>query len=202
MTLVFLIRHAECHGLGERLSGRLPGVGLTAYGQVQAAGLGERLARMPLTAVVSSPLERACDTAAALAEERRLAVTVDEAFHEVDFGSWTAATFSSLSGQEDWKLWNASRSRARCPGGESMAEVRDRAAQALERWARTFPQGTIAIVSHADVIRALLTHYLGMTLDAILRLEISPASVSAIEIDAAGSTRVLWLNQTGDLPGV
>ena len=80
--------------------------------------------------------------------------------------------------------------------------MRDRAVQALERWARTFPQGTIAIVSHADVIRALLTHYLGMTLDEILEVEIAPASVSAIDIDAAGSTRVLWLNQTGDLPGV
>src|SRR5688572_14313297 len=139
MTRVLLIRHAECEGLGERLSGRLPGVGLTPLGQAQASSLAERLGRVPLTALISSPLERACETAAAIAERRTLGVNVDAGFNEVDFGGWTAATFSSLAGQRDWDLWNTARSRARCPGGESMEEVRERAAAALERWAARFP---------------------------------------------------------------
>jgi probable phosphomutase (TIGR03848 family) len=202
VTRLLLVRHAESEGLGRRLSGRLPGSPLTGTGRRQAAALAARLSSLSLDAVVSSPLERAMDTATAMAARGRREVAVDDAFTEVDFGTWAGAAFSELVGQAEWDRWNSERSRARCPGGESMAEVQDRAAAGVERWTRTLPDGLVAVVSHADVIRALLARYLGLSLDSILRLEVAPASVSAIEVSAANSPRVLCVNHTGDLPGM
>lgn len=196
-----LIRHAECEGLGRRLCGRLPGIGLTVGGRVQAEELAARVGRLTLDAVVASPLERAVKTASAIAARKQLQLAADEAFLEIDFGRWTGAGFADLAGDSEWDRWNTERSRARCPGGESMQEVQDRARDGVERWARRYPAGSVAVVSHADVIRAVLASCLGLSLDSILRLEVAPASVSAIAIDAPAAVRVLWINHTGDLPG-
>jgi broad specificity phosphatase PhoE len=137
VTRLLLVRHAESEGLGRRLWGRLPGSPLTGTGRRQAAALAARLSSLSLDAVVSSPLERAMDTATAMAARGRREVAVDDAFTEVDFGTWAGAAFSELVGQAEWDRWNSERSRARCPGGESMAEVQDRAAAGVERWTRT-----------------------------------------------------------------
>ncbi len=201
MTTVLLVRHAKCEGLGRHLCGRLPGIGLTGGGRVQAEELAARLGRLALDAVVASPLERAVETASTIAARKQLQLTVDEAFIEIDFGRWTGAAFADLAGDPEWDRWNTERSRARCPGGESMQEVQDRARDGVERWARRYPAGSVAVVSHADVIRAVLASCLGLSLDSILRLEVAPASVSAIAIDAPAAVRVLWVNHTGDLPG-
>ena len=201
MTTVLLIRHADCEGLGRRLCGRLPGIGLTGRGRVQADQLAARFGRLALDAVVASPLERAVKTASAIAARTQLQLAVDDAFLEIDFGRWTGAGFADLAGDPDWDRWNTKRSRARCPGGESMREVQQRARDGVERWARRYPGGSIAIVSHADVIRAVLASCLGLSLDSILRLEVAPASLSAIAIDGPAAVRVLCVNHTGDLPG-
>ncbi|HEX5830224.1 MAG TPA: histidine phosphatase family protein, partial [Gemmatimonadaceae bacterium] len=191
MTTALLVRHAHCEPVGRRVAGRAAGVPLDAEGRRQAARLGERLRHLPLAAVVSSPLERAAWTAVAIARPHGLTVVCDEAWSEVDVGEWTGMELTALEHDERWRRWNHFRGGTRAPGGELMIEVQARAVAALARLADQHRDAMVAVVSHADVLRAVLAHHLGMSLDHLARLELAPASVSAIEIGEWGARVVM-----------
>ncbi len=172
---------------------------LTAAGERQASSLGERLSGCGIDAVHTSPRERARQTAEAVVARTGAALEVVEALDEIDFGNWTGAGFDELEGQPSWKVWNEARGSASPPGGESMVAAQARAVAHVEGIARTRAGVRIALVSHADILRALVAHYLGLSLDNLLRFEIDPASVSRIEVGSRGG-RVLGLNETpGDV---
>ena len=182
MTTVYLIRHAEHGLLGRTLAGRTPGVALNDAGRAQAA----RLRGLPVEAVVSSPQQRAQETAAALG----LPVQVDPAWDEVDFGTWSGQGFAALDPDPAWQLWNAARGSAPTPGGETMLAVQARAVAGLQALRA---HGSVAVVSHLDVLRAVLAHVLGMPLDFVFRLELAPASRSVVVLWDGGG-RVEGLN--------
>lgn len=192
-TTVLLIRHGHTDAIGRRLVGRTPGVHLTADGRAQAQRLVETLRAQPIARIFSSPLERAIETAEPLARARGLEITIDEALTEVNFGEWTGLTFEELSRLAEWKRFNAQRSAAEVPGGERPADVQARIVAALERLRAPHPGQTIAAVSHADVIRAAVLHYAGASLDMVHRIEIGPASVTAVAL-GAGAPRLLYVN--------
>lgn len=196
MCKILLIRHAAHIDLGERLSGRAPQRWLTAAGREQAAALAARLAGLPLAAIYSSPLQRARETAAILAETLLLPVTVDPAFNEIDYGAWTDTRYATLAGDAQWQHWNAHRAVAQVPGGESMADAQARALHRLSRLARQWPESTLAVVSHCDIIRAVLIEYLGRSLDQIHDLDVPPASISRIEVNG-NRGRVLGIGEIG-----
>ena len=198
MTRFLLIRHALTDAVGQHLSGRAPGVLLNAQGQAQAQKLAARLAALPLAAIYSSPLERAVQTAAAVAEPHQLPVISCADFLEIDYGKWTNCTFQELEGQPEFQRFNTFRSSTRIPGGELMREAQARILSGLEKLAARHPQATVAVVSHADVLKAAVAHYVGIPLDMFQRLEISPASVSIVELFAE-TARLLRLNDTGEL---
>lgn len=177
-----LIRHGACGGLGERLNGRTPGVLLDDVGVGQVTALAEALRPVRIAAVCASPLERTRQTADAIAEVQGLGTRTENAFLEVDFGEWTGASFHELEGSPGWREFNMFRAGTPARGGESLLEVQSRAVAGMLRLRDEHPDGTIAIVTHGDVIRAVLCHWLGMRLDAMLRLEIAPASVSALRL--------------------
>ena len=179
-TTVFLVRHASHDRLGRVLCGRMAGVTLGEVGLSEARRVAERLSGEKLAAVYTSPLERAVATAEPIAQAAGVELRVDEALHEIDFGDWNGATFEDLESDERWAAWNRERSRARAPGGESMAEAQARVVGWAGRMAEAHPDQTIAAVSHADVIKALIAHALGLSLDDLQRFEASPASVSVI----------------------
>lgn len=181
--LLLLIRHAETDAVGVRLAGRAPGHNLNAAGRSAAERLGTALSPLPLAAVYASPRERAQQTAAAVALAHRLTVHTLEAIDELDFGEWTERSFAELEDDPSWHRWNASRGTARIPGGETMLEVQQRVVNALERVAAAHAGETIAAVSHADVIRAALTLWLGIPLDELLQVEVAPASVHAVRFE-------------------
>ncbi|MFL9825748.1 histidine phosphatase family protein [Rhodoplanes sp. SY1] len=193
-TTFFLVRHAP-HGLQDRvLVGRTPRIGLSADGRRQAAMLALRLSAEALTGVHASPRERAQETANPIAEAARVVVTISPDLDEVDLGSWTGRGLAEIADDPEWRLWNEDRGQARAPEGESMRAVQQRVVGLLDRLSRTHPDGRIAAVSHGDVIRAALLHYLGMTLDAYDRLEVSPASVSTLVVGTWGA-KLLSLNE-------
>jgi len=191
---VLLIRHAAHGHLGHTLSGRTPGVPLSAEGRAQASALAERLAATPLAAVLTSPVDRARATAAALAAPHGLAPEVAAGLEEIDFGAWTGARFADLAGDPAWDAWNTQRSTARPPGGEPMAAAQVRAWSCVEAAAARFPDATVALVSHADVIKAAVARVLGLSLDRLLFFDIDPASVTRLAVGDWGA-RVVSLNE-------
>jgi broad specificity phosphatase PhoE len=191
---VLLIRHAAHVELGRTLSGRRRDVALSAEGLEQAEIVADLLAVEPISAVYSSPRERAYYTARQIAEAHELKVEISDSLDEVDFGDWSGRSFDDLEGDPDWSSWNEARGTARPPGGESMAEAVARATAALEAIAAEHPGAGIACVSHCDIIRGVIAHYLGLPLDNLLRFDCDPASVSRIALGSWGA-RILTVNE-------
>lgn len=198
MTRFLLLRHATTDAVGQRLSGRLPGVPLNEAGRAQAQQLAGRLGRVPISAIYSSPLARAVQTAEPLAQARALSPIIREDFLEIDFGTWTNRSFAELEKEPLFQRFNSFRSGTRIPGGELMLEAQTRMIAGLTALGAQHPGETVAVVSHADVIKAAVAYYTGTHLDMFQRLEISPASVSIIEVYAE-TARLLLLNDTGEL---
>jgi broad specificity phosphatase PhoE len=201
VTTFLLIRHALCDPVGHSIAGRKPGVHLNAKGREQAARLAERLAALSIDSLYSSPLERAMETAESIGSGQHLDIQPAPGFIEVDFGSWTGKTLAELESVPEWRSFNQFRSGIRIPGGENMAEVLSRSLAELERLRGLHPSpgALVAVVSHGDVLRILLTHALGMPADLLHRLELSPASVTLLEMEDYGS-RLLLLNSTEGWP--
>ena len=198
MTATFLlIRHAAHDDLDLRLSGRRPGVPLSAAGRAQADALGRRLVGRGVSRVACSPLDRTLATAQAIA--RACALPAPEPTSdliEIDLGDWTGRTFDSFGDDPAWRAWNEERDRARPPGGESMGEAQARVAGWLRRTAAERPGEMIAAVTHADMIRAAVADVLGLTLDKLLRFDIDPASVTTVVIGDWGA-KLVRLNEEG-----
>jgi len=176
--------------IGYRITGRLPGVNINKEGEEQAS----RLTRLKADAIFSSPLERAVQTATPLAWNLGLEIQVSEAFSEVDFGDWSGITLRELEGFPDWKRFNQFRSSVRLPGGELMLDVQRRVVDKLGELAGSHPEQTVAVFSHADVIKAAVSHYIGAPLDLMDRIEIYPASVTRITVYEWG-VKVFGVNE-------
>jgi probable phosphoglycerate mutase len=202
---LYLIRHAAHALVGRVLAGRMAGVGLGEEGLQQSERLAERLADAPLEAIHASPQERARQTAAPLAARRGLAVGIAPALDEIDFGAWTGRPFAELGEDPVWENFNRFRSGTRPPGGETMLEAQARILGFCEELRRRHPDGHVALVSHADVLKSAVLHWLGVPLDFFLRVEIEPASLTIVEL-AEWGPRLLLLNETphqrdrGDAP--
>jgi len=194
MTRFLLVRHASHDLLGHVLAGRTPGVHLNAAGLRQVAWLRERLAGVGAKALVTSPLERSVETATPIADALGLIPKIEPALVEMDFGAWTGRTFEELALDPAWKAFNTHRSAAVVPGGETMLETQSRSVAVLERLHRCFGDATLVVVSHGDVIRAAVAHYLGLSLDLLPRFEVEPASITTLTRSVRGA-RLVRLNE-------
>ena len=198
MTTFFLIRHASCSGLGQKLWGRTPGICLNEKGETQAQRLAERFKKMTLNAIYSSPLERALQTGSVIARNMKLEVKKSAAANEINFGEWTGKTFDELSSDEQWRRFNSHRSMTKIPGGESFLEVQNRIVNEIEELAVQHGKARVGIVSHADVIRAAVAYFAATPIDMVQRFEISPCSVTVVEVGKE-SVCLLTVNNKLDL---
>lgn len=182
MTTILLIRHAVNDFVKTgKLAGWTPEVHLNEEGHAQAAALGERLAAAPLDHIYSSPLERTMETAAAIQKHHpRLEIEQNREIGEVKYGDWEGMEIAALRKRKMWDVVQEYPSRARFPNGETMRGVQVRAVNEIERLVAAHPRQMIAIVSHADLIKMVLAHYLGMHLDNFQRIVVSPASISTL----------------------
>lgn len=193
MTVVHLVRHAAHDHVGRILTGRASGFGLSEEGREQAGRLASWFEGHPVSAVETSPRERALETALAIGATVGCAPVVVTAADEIDFGHWTGRSFAELDPDPTWRNWNERRAESCPPGGEPMAAVRDRIVAHLRRIATSVSDGVVVLVSHADVIKAALADALGLSLDHLHRFDIAPASVSSILVGGWGA-RVLSVN--------
>ena len=189
---VLLIRHGSHAEVGHVLSGR-SAIALDARGRAEAAAVARHLDGMATTAIYSSPRTRTRETAAAIVAGRAAAggdVAIAPALDEVDFGRFTGMRFDALARDPDWHRWNAERASARCPGGETMAEAVARAVG----FVATLGEGATVCVTHCDIIRGVVAHYLGLGLERIFALGCDPGSVTTLELEGDGA-RLVALNE-------
>ena len=201
MTTFLLVRHALCDPVGRSIAGRQPGIHLNDAGRRQAERLAAWLEPIALDGIYSSPLERALETARPIGVARGLKVEATEAWNEINFGDWTGQALADLDPIPEWQRFNTLRSSSAIPGGENMAEVLGRVLRELDRLKALHPAPTacVAVVSHGDVLRTLVAYALGVPLDLLQRLEISPASVSVLQVSDQ-EPRLLLLNGTNAWP--
>jgi probable phosphomutase (TIGR03848 family) len=218
VTTVILIRHGLTDETGSVMSGWTPGVRLNERGRAQAAELAARLRGLALAAIVSSPLERCAETAAAILDGRAtlaaavppsgdgstaaagvgpLAVQVDDRLGEVHYGEWTGRALRDLAREPLWEVVRTRPSEVEFPGGESLRAMQARAVGVIHDWNRRLgPEAVWLACSHGDPIRAIVADALGIPLDAFGRLAIGPASVTIIRYTDSGPF-VLHVNGSG-----
>ncbi len=192
MARVYLIRHASVDGLGDRIYGRSPGIHLNQVGKFEADRLAERLRGSAIVAVYSSPCERAIETANVLAHELDLQTVVDEDLDEIDFGDWTGRSISELRALPEWERFNTHRESTRIPHGEMFGQVVQRATRALARVQNLYPHSRVAFVTHADWIRAVVSHYLNVPFSEVLKVQVPPASMAILDHTDTGYRVTAW----------
>ncbi|SDQ62453.1 probable phosphomutase, MSMEG_4193 family [Curtobacterium sp. UNCCL20] len=207
MATVLLVRHgrttANATGL---LAGRTAGVALDAVGRQQAARTAERIAAVPLAAVVSSPLERCRQTSRALLDRQSGTpeTRIERAITECDYGEWQGRKLADLAKEPLWRTVQANPSAVVFPGGESMQGMQSRAVAAIRRIdaeveAAHGPAAVWVAVSHGDVIKSVLADALGMHLDLFQRISVGPASVSIVRYGEQRPEVVASNTESGDL---
>lgn len=184
MTTILLIRHAvNDYVKTGKLAGWLPDIHLNEEGQAQAQALGQRLADAPIKQLYTSPLDRTMETAEAIRSHHpKLALQISHEMGEVRYGDWEGMSIAALRSRKMWEVVQEYPSRAVFPNGEAMRAVQNRAVNEIERLVQAHPNQMIVVVSHADILKMVLAHYLGMHLDNFQRIVVSPASISTMTL--------------------
>jgi probable phosphomutase (TIGR03848 family) len=193
VTLFYLVRHGVTSHTHEKLSGRLPSIALTDDGREQAEAVAASLARVPLKAIYTSPIERTAETARIIARKHDLRVRTNKQITEAEYGTWTNKSFKAIVRTKLWRSVQTWPSGTRFPKGESFVEIQGRGVAALETLRSRHPKDQICLVSHGDVIRLVMAHYMGVHLDLFQRIHVSPGSISVLSVTDSGPA-VLTLN--------
>jgi probable phosphoglycerate mutase len=196
--LLLLVRHGETtYNVERRLPGQLPGVSLTDEGRRQALRAAVALGGLPLSAIVSSPLERACATAEIIARGRGLPIRLESGLMDTDVGRWAGWVVDDLAKADpEWPEFVKNPDNP--PAGiESQSGVMARAVEVIERLRREPEVGEYVVaVAHADVIKLIVAHYTGVAASEAQRIHIANASISALRIAPEGAPSVLGVNWT------
>ena len=199
MATVLLLRHGRTAANTDgSLAGR-SAVGLDDHGLIQAKAVGERLAGLPLAAVVSSPLARCLQTLAVAMPP--VQPVIEPGLIECGYGDWEGQTLKTLAKDPLWRVVQQHPSAVTFPRGEAMAAMSARAVAAVraydERVQREHGDGALWLAcSHGDVIKAIVADALGVHLDLFQRIVVDPASVTVIRY-TSGRPFVVRLNDTG-----
>ena len=199
MTKIYVVRHGQtAWNLEEVFRGRAD-IPLDGTGKKEVHLAGEALKNETIHAVYSSPLSRSMETAENIAKFQNIKVTPLEAIVDISYGDWEGKKVSKLAKQSLWKRVQFFPSRMQFPNGEALREVQFRAVRAIEKISEQNIEGIIVVVSHADVIKLVVAHYLGVHVDLFQRIAVAPASVSVLSLPKNGMVHVLRLNDDGPL---
>ena len=179
-TRLVLVRHAYPATETGRLVGSTDPL-LDAQGEAQARALADRVARFEPEGCCCSPLVRCRQTAAAIAGP--LPVRLEPDLREIDFGRWENRTFAEVAAAEPELIarWSDYDPAFAFPGGEGLGEFQDRISRLAARLAAD-PAGTLLVVSHAGVIRALVCHYLGLRPSQYVLFDVGHASITLLHL--------------------
>lgn len=190
---LLLVRHGQTvWNVEHRLPGQLPGVVMNEIGRQQAARLAEALTVIPISAIISSPLERAYDTAEYIAKGRELTIQKEPELMDTDIGNWAGQVIEEVSKKDPaWKEYV--RDPTVAPEGvETFPQVQQRVVAAVERWRACEEVGAYPVfVAHADIVKLLVAHYSGLDAARAGSIHIDNASVSLIELEAEHKPRII-----------
>jgi len=183
-THLFLIRHGEVEAAYHRVFGGRIDMDLSPRGHEQARRTAEHLRPRRFDALFASPMKRAQQTLAPLAEHRRTRTATLDELREVDFGDWTGLNFLQVRerfGAHAWE-WLDHIERGVVPHGENANDLRERIAPCLLRMLAGQEGKSLAVVCHGGVIRVMLSVLLDLPLSRMASFEIDYASVTWLEI--------------------
>ncbi len=180
---IVLVCHATCAQIDSVLLGRSVDGPLDERGEGQARVVAKRLLAFPEVVVESSPRQRARHTAGIIASRCDTAVRIAPQVDELDFGSWSGQTFETLATDPQWQRWNKHRAVSRTPAGDSIRDAQQRAFAHFRKLEQMFDRETIAIVTHAEVIRSVVLLALQASIDDYGRFEIGPASLTRLQVE-------------------
>ena len=197
---IVLIRHAHSQANARGvLSGRLPNVSLSEKGVKQSQELAARLGSFPISEIRMSPMQRCHETIEpwlkTLPKTTQKLLLKDENLTEVDYGSWSGKKLAVLSRNKLWKTVQGNPSAMYFPEGEGLAHMQQRAMKAVHESVNTKRIGAAVLVSHGDVIKAIVANALGMHLDDFQRIVIDPASVTILDY-SHGQARLTLMNDS------
>ena len=197
MTRFILVRHGQTGWNKEaRFRGRVD-IELDEMGVRQAEATAERLAGCEATAVFSSPLKRAMMTAEPVARRLGLEVAPLEGINDMDFGSWEGRSVDEVRKRDEelFDQWRRSPDVIRIPGGETLDEVRQRVAAALDELSGRYENDTVVLVTHRVVCKVLLCYLLGLDDSHFWRIAQDTAAVNCFYM-GGGSSTVSLVNDT------
>jgi probable phosphomutase (TIGR03848 family) len=198
VSLVVLIRHAHssANAIGV-LSGRKLGIHLSDIGRKQAGKLASRVGAIPVKTLRASPLERCEETIAPWLKKYGAStqLEIDEDLIEMDYGTWSGRKLRSLAKDPLWDKVQAQPSRVFFPKGEGIAAMQARAMGAVFRALESPGKGHVLLVSHGDILKAIIASSLGMHLDEFQRFVVDPASISVLDFSQS-KPRLLFMNDS------
>jgi broad specificity phosphatase PhoE len=180
---LLLLRHGETAWNRERRYQGWTDTTLSAEGLLQAEAAARELKEHAFAAVYASPLRRARDTAAAIAAPHGLEVQTDPAFKELGFGQWEGLTLEEARARDTavCEVWAETPHLISPPGGESLAQARERVLAGLGRLRAAHPGGVVCLVAHSIPVRILILEALGLGLERIWSLHSAPTGISELE---------------------
>src|SRR5579872_929607 len=195
-TRLFLVRHAESIWNAERLVQGQADPPLSKPGIEQAARLAEALSPRPISAVYTSPLQRARLTAATIARPHGLRPRLEPALREISLGAWQGRPLlargrhSPLAGHRSFADLSSDEAiddpAVQAPSGESLFAALNRVAPVLDEIVSSHREATIVLVTHSIIGRVALCHLLDAGLQLVPRLKLKVASISMVRIDGDG----------------
>jgi len=200
MPRLFFVRHAPTPETGSILTGRLPGVGLGEDGIAIAKLAAEQFAGAKLASIFTSPVQRCRETANEIGDVVGMKPKTMRAFEEVNYGDWSGRKLKDLYKLKAWRHLYSAPSRVRFPNGETLADAQARGVSGCEQIASDArPNDRVVVVSHSDMIKSVVSHYLGAPQDLFQRIHISPASITIIDLMAQGPPAVVAVNVRTDI---
>ena len=158
-------------------------VPLGADGIQQIQKIAPLIATLDLDGIYTSPLRRAVQTAKVVAAATKLPICKSEGLNEIAFGEWTGQHFDELIDNELYRRFIKLPATTLLPGGETISDVQRRGLKVIHQAAQKVPGGRFLFVSHGDVIRAILCHYMKLPLNEYRRLRVDNGSLSALQTD-------------------
>ncbi|MCK4236408.1 MAG: histidine phosphatase family protein [Candidatus Krumholzibacteria bacterium] len=179
--LLYLIRHGETDwNRGRRVMGLGP-VPLNERGRARVEKLASNLCSEAVPVIYTSTVARAVETSRILSEVWGSVVHEEPRLNESSYERWVGRSYDELKSDPEFELYTKAPTRSNFSKDEGMADIQRRALDAVDRVAAEAGSGKAAVVSHSDVIKPVIAHYLGMDLDAMHRLSIANASVTLID---------------------